>query len=110
MDLLNRYRGALLGLDAGDALGTTLEFMRPGTFEPMVDMRGGGPFKLKPGQWIDDSSMAQCLAGSLLECNASKRPRPLADRNIDESDPGIDRARPCGSAADQGFAPAVCRL
>jgi len=27
-----KYRGALLGLAVGDALGTTLEFKRPGTF------------------------------------------------------------------------------
>jgi ADP-ribosylglycohydrolase len=28
-----RYRGALLGLAAGDALGTTLEFKSPGTLQ-----------------------------------------------------------------------------
>ncbi len=50
MDLRDRYRGALLGLAVGDALGTTLEFKRPGTFEPITDMVGGGPFRLKPGQ------------------------------------------------------------
>jgi ADP-ribosylglycohydrolase len=62
-----RYRGALLGLAAGDALGTTLEFKRPGTFKPITDMIGGGPFRLKPGQWTDDTSMALCLALSLTE-------------------------------------------
>ena len=36
--------GALLGLAAGDAVGTTLEFKRPGTFEPISDLIGGGPF------------------------------------------------------------------
>ena len=51
----------------GDALGTTLEFKRPGTFEPIRDMVGGGPFNLKPGQWTDDTSMALCLAESLIE-------------------------------------------
>lgn len=30
-------------------------------------MVGGGPFGLKPGQWTDDTSMALCLAESLLE-------------------------------------------
>jgi ADP-ribosyl-[dinitrogen reductase] hydrolase len=63
----DRYRGALLGLAVGDALGTTLEFSRPGTFEPIHDMVGGGPFGLEPGQWTDDTSMALCLAESLLE-------------------------------------------
>jgi len=68
MNLLDRYRGALLGLAAGDALGTTLEFSAPGTFDPIDDMKGGGPFALEAGQWTDDTSMALCLAESLLEC------------------------------------------
>ena len=62
-----RYRGALLGLAVGDALGTTLEFKPPGTFEPIDDMVGGGPFGLPPGYWTDDTSMALCLAESLIE-------------------------------------------
>lgn len=65
--LSDRYRGSLLGLAAGDALGTTLEFKPPGSFAPIDDMVGGGPFRLKPGQWTDDTSMALCLAESLIE-------------------------------------------
>jgi ADP-ribosyl-[dinitrogen reductase] hydrolase len=56
----------LLGLAVGDALGTTVEFRPRGSFEPLTDMIGGGPFGLKPGQWTDDTSMALCLAESLL--------------------------------------------
>jgi ADP-ribosyl-[dinitrogen reductase] hydrolase len=67
METVARYRGSLLGLAAGDALGTTLEFRSPGTFAPIGDMVGGGPFRLKPGQWTDDTSMALCLAESLIE-------------------------------------------
>ena len=63
----DRFRGCLLGLAAGDALGTTLEFKRPGTFQPIHDIIGGGPFRLQPGQWTDDTSMALCLAASLIE-------------------------------------------
>lgn len=66
MTALDRYRGALLGLAAGDALGTTLEFKAPGTFAPLTDMIGGGPFDLQPGEWTDDTSMALCLAESLV--------------------------------------------
>ena len=54
----DRFRGCLLGLAAGDALGTTLEFKRPGSFEPIDDMVGGGPHRLQTGQWTDDTSMA----------------------------------------------------
>jgi ADP-ribosyl-[dinitrogen reductase] hydrolase len=67
-EILNRYRGCLLGLAVGDALGTTLEFKPPGSFMPITNMIGGGPFNLKPGQWTDDTSMALCLAESLIEC------------------------------------------
>ena len=67
METLERYRGSLLGLATGDALGTTLEFSAPGSFPPLDDMIGGGPFALKPGQWTDDTSMALCLAESLIE-------------------------------------------
>lgn len=65
----DRARGALIGLAVGDALGTTLEFKLPGTFVPLTDMVGGGPFALKPGEWTDDTSMALCLAESLLACD-----------------------------------------
>jgi ADP-ribosyl-[dinitrogen reductase] hydrolase len=63
-----RYRGCMLGLAAGDALGTTLEFKKPGSFEPVNDLVGGGPFSLQAGQWTDDMSMALCLAESLIVC------------------------------------------
>jgi len=41
LDLRSRARGALLGLAAGDALGTTVEF----SFGPqhLTDIVGGGP-------------------------------------------------------------------
>jgi ADP-ribosylglycohydrolase len=63
----DRARGALLGLAAGDAVGTTVEFRSRGSFAPLTDMVGGGPFGLAPGQWTDDTAMALCLAESLLD-------------------------------------------
>ncbi len=66
--LTDRFRGCLLGLAAADAVGTTVEFKRRGSFQPVTDMVGGGPFNLEPGQWTDDTSMALCLATSLIEC------------------------------------------
>jgi ADP-ribosyl-[dinitrogen reductase] hydrolase len=81
VSLHDRYRGALLGLAAGDALGTTLEFKRPGTFTPLMDMVGGGPFGLRPGQWTDDTSMALCLAESLVECQGFD-PRDQMERYL----------------------------
>ena len=63
---LDRFRGCLLGLAVGDAVGTSVEFQQRGSFSPVTDMVGGGPFHLKPGQWTDDTSMALCLATSLI--------------------------------------------
>jgi ADP-ribosyl-[dinitrogen reductase] hydrolase len=63
----DRFRGTLLGLAAGDALGAAVEFAPRGSFDPIEDMIGGGPFGLAPGEWTDDTSMALCLAESLLE-------------------------------------------
>lgn len=64
----SRAIGCLLGLACGDAVGTTVEFSRRGSFEPVTDMVGGGPFGLEPGQWTDDTTMALCLGESLIEC------------------------------------------
>ena len=69
MNPRDRYRACLLGLALGDALGATVEFKPPGTFEPLKGLGGGGPHQLKPGQWTDDTSMALCLADSLIESN-----------------------------------------
>jgi ADP-ribosyl-[dinitrogen reductase] hydrolase len=57
----------LLGLAIGDAIGTTVEFKPRGSFPVVTDMVGGGPFRLKAGEWTDDTSMALCLGASLLE-------------------------------------------
>lgn len=67
MDERDRFRGCLLGLACGDAVGTTVEFRPRGSFPTVTDMVGGGPFHLKPGEWTDDTSMALCLATSLTE-------------------------------------------
>jgi ADP-ribosyl-[dinitrogen reductase] hydrolase len=80
MEQLDRFRGCLLGLAAGDAVGTTVEFRPRGSFEPLVDMTGGGPFRLEPGQWTDDTSMALALATSLVEKGFD--PRDQMDRYL----------------------------
>ncbi len=63
----DRAIGALVGLAVGDAVGTTLEFIpRNDTAPRLPDMVGGGPFRLVPGGWTDDTSMSLALADSLL--------------------------------------------
>lgn len=63
--------GAYLGLAIGDALGATVEFMRPreilmeyGTHRDIV---GGGWLKLARGQVTDDTTMSLALGDALLQ-------------------------------------------
>lgn len=67
MGLVERYLGSLLGLAVGDALGAPFEGLSPGSFSAS-DMVGGGFHDIEPGQWTDDTSLALCLAESLIEC------------------------------------------
>jgi hypothetical protein len=67
-EFLSRIQGSLVGLAVGDALGASVEF-RPKSYmekHPVSDMQSGGTWGLKAGQWTDDTSMALCLAASLI--------------------------------------------
>jgi ADP-ribosylglycohydrolase len=59
---------ALIGLAVGDALGVPVEFKSREYLEqwPVTDMIGYGTHNQPPGTWSDDSSLAFCLAESLV--------------------------------------------
>lgn len=78
----DRALGAFIGLAMGDALGTTIEFSPRDSYTPVTDLVGGGPFGLDPGEWTDDTSMALCLADSLLATGGELDPRDLATRFV----------------------------
>lgn len=99
IDFFSRAQGALLGLALGDALGTTLEFQPKDTFEPITDLCGGGPFNLQAGQWTDDTSMALCLADSLLACQGHNA-KDQVDSYIRWRDTGYNS--PTGECFDIG--------
>ena len=62
-----RYKGMMVGLAVGDALGQTLKFKKPKSFDDDIsDMIGGGVFNLPPGKWGNCTSMALCIADSLI--------------------------------------------
>jgi ADP-ribosylglycohydrolase len=63
----DRYRGLLLGLALGDALGSSVQHRRPGTFDRIGNLLGGGPYELPLGAWSDDAVVALTLAESLVE-------------------------------------------
>ncbi|CAF1005426.1 unnamed protein product [Adineta ricciae] len=67
-DMLDKIQGSMCGMALGDALGAHVEF-RSHTYlqeNPVSDLRGGGTWGLKEGQFTDDTSMALCLAISLI--------------------------------------------
>lgn len=72
IDLQDRYRGVLLGLACGDALGGPVEFksrdeiveLYPGRLRDFV---GGGWLSLFPGEITDDTQMTLAIARSLAE-------------------------------------------
>lgn len=70
-DLFDRALGAYLGFAIGDALGATVEFMRPREIAAHYgvhrDIIGGGWLKLSPGQVTDDTTMALALGAALLQ-------------------------------------------
>jgi ADP-ribosylglycohydrolase/protein-tyrosine phosphatase len=78
-NLRDRFVGALIGLAVGDALAAATQFRKAGTFTAVGDLLGGGPFDLPRGAWSDDTSMALCLAESLLEANGFD-PRDQVER------------------------------
>ena len=63
----DKYKGMFIGLAIGDTLGMPLEFKQRGSFEPIQALQAGGPFDLPLGYWTDDTSMALCLADSILD-------------------------------------------
>ncbi len=65
--LRERFVGALVGLGVGDAVAAHTQFRKPGSFTPVGDMLGGGPFDLPRGAYTDDTAMALVLAESLVE-------------------------------------------
>lgn len=81
--LRDRFRGTLVGLAAGEALGTPAEFL---TAEQVVEkygviteMLGGGVYDVAPGEVTDATQMMLCLARSLAD-NGAFEPEDIMAR------------------------------
>ncbi len=66
---LDRIKGCLVGLAVGDALGVHHEFKQRKDVVPITDYTEGNPYGIPIGYWTDDTSMALCMAQSLVEKN-----------------------------------------
>ena len=71
-DARDRFRGALLGLAIGDALGAPAEFLTVGQIAErwgvLTEMVGGGGHQVEPGETTDATEMTLCLAESIVAC------------------------------------------
>ena len=83
----DRRRGAILGLAIGDALGAAVEFQPAGSFPEVTGFRAGGPHRLEPGEWTDDTSMALALADSIAKVGWDLKDQ--AERYVDWYTKGI---------------------
>jgi ADP-ribosyl-[dinitrogen reductase] hydrolase len=67
--LRDRFRGTLLGIAVGEALGAPADFLTPDQiverYGLITEMLGGGCHDLQPGQTTDATDMMLCLAESL---------------------------------------------
>ncbi|CAF3297844.1 unnamed protein product [Rotaria socialis] len=67
-DKLDRIHGSMIGMALGDAVGAHVEFRSRHYMvaHPVEGLEGGGTWGLNKGQFTDDTSMALCLANSLI--------------------------------------------
>jgi ADP-ribosylglycohydrolase/O-acetyl-ADP-ribose deacetylase (regulator of RNase III) len=63
----DRAIGSLIGLAIGDAMGAPYEF-QPFGYKVVDHYITGGVHNISIGEWTDDTSMALCLAQSLIDC------------------------------------------
>ena len=70
VNLIERFRGCLVGLALGDALGAPVEGMGREEIERRYgrvrELFGGGWLGLGPGEWTDDTAMMLCIARSIV--------------------------------------------
>lgn len=112
--LFDKALGAYLGLAIGDALGATVEFMRPREIQAQYgthrDMVGGGWLKLARGQVTDDTTMSLALGDALTqggapELRAFSQGDDALVRRIGQAYVGWWRGKPvdCGNTCRRGI-------
>lgn len=84
--MLSQFRGCLLGLACGDALGAPLEFTSAADIARqhgfVREMLGGGRLGLRVGQTTDDTQHMLCVLESYVECGGFD-PHDIAERLLD---------------------------
>ena len=65
-DFRDRAKGALWGLVVGDCLGSPVQFTGKESHPWITEMVECPVFRLPPGHWTDDGSMAMCIMDSYV--------------------------------------------
>jgi ADP-ribosyl-[dinitrogen reductase] hydrolase len=65
-ELFNRFKGMFWGLVVGDCLGSPIQFMGKDAHPYITKMEPCCHFNTPAGYWTDDSSMAFCIAESII--------------------------------------------
>ena len=99
-DILDRAKGAIVGMAAGDALGAGYEFTSPGPTAD-ISMKGGGRFGWEPGEWTDDTAMGTCILD--VAANGTLSPSAVGDGflewfNDNPKDAGVQTSAVLGPA------------
>jgi ADP-ribosyl-[dinitrogen reductase] hydrolase len=113
-DLFDKALGAYLGFAIGDALGATVEFMRPREIAAQYgvhrDIIGGGWLRLARGQVTDDTTMSLALGGALLQGGSHAIQQLVCDddtlvRHIGDAYVRWFKGRPvdCGNTCRRGI-------
>jgi ADP-ribosyl-[dinitrogen reductase] hydrolase len=84
--MLEQFRGCLLGLACGDALGAPLEFLTAAQIKErhgrVTEMLGGGWLNLGRGGVTDDTQLTMCVMESYVE-RSGFDPHDMAERFLD---------------------------
>jgi ADP-ribosyl-[dinitrogen reductase] hydrolase len=83
VSLVSRFRGCLVGLGVGDALGAPVEGMSrleiKRRYGRVAEMLGGGWHGLPPGGYTDDTAVMLCIARSIVDRGCFD-PEDVADK------------------------------
>jgi len=84
--MLDQFRGCLLGLAVGDALGAPLEGLTPAEITTrhgkVTEMLPGGGFPRQAGETTDDTALMLCILESYIELKVFD-PHDIAERFLD---------------------------
>lgn len=81
--IIDRYKGCIVGSAVGDALGAPAEFLSSSEIKRkygvLTEMVGGGVFNWREGQTTDDTDNSLCIIDSLVD-NGKYVPADIANR------------------------------